>query len=522
MKKWFAFALVLALALTCLPAMGLADEEVKTVTAWGAMTFQDQTGLTSYSEQLMWQEIESRLGVKVEWETVSGSEKSTKFSLMMAGGTLPDFMIDMDPLTWEEFGRMGALIPLNDYINDEKMPNLSKIVAENSEVLASITSADGNVYFFPRVMPAATGYWNGQFIRQDMLDAVGMDVPTTTDELYTVLKAIKEQIPECTAPIAMNMSEVKTLVWAWGVGARGNGTATADDTYVTSEGTLAYGPIQDDYREALKYIHKLYAEGLLTPDWNSIDGNGKRTNIMTRTSAMCQGSFSGVMSTWNSLLEADGQGAQLVPIAPLVGGNGKQAYQGHHTAIDVSYGQAISSQCSDVDAVLSVMDYLYSDEGRELVYYGVEGETFTKDADGNYAFTEKVTTSELGVLSYLNNYSANTSCYPSYMITEFYRATLSPAAAAGNEVQTEIGMANDIRMPSLRYTETEIAEVNAICVDLNAYVDEHFSLFVNGELDVEDDAAWQTYLDGFNGLRLEELMGYHNDAYTRWLSVAGK
>ena len=106
------------------------------------------------------------------------------------------------------------------------------------------------------------------------------------------------------------------------------------------------------------------------------------------------------------------------------------------------------------------------------------------------------------------------------MITEFYRATLSPAAAAGNAVQTEIGTANDIRMPSVRYTEAEIAEVNAICVDLNAYLDEHFSMFVNGDLDIEDDAVWQKYIDGFNGLRLEELMGYHNDAYTRWLAAA--
>ena len=521
MKKWLAFALTLALVLTCLPAMVLA-EDVKTVTAWGAYTFNDQTGLTSYGEQLLWKEVERRLGVKVEWETVSAADKQTKFSLMMAGGNLPDFLVDMDPLTWEEFGRMGALIPLNDYINEDKMPNFSKIIETDPGIKASITSADGNIYFLPRAMPAATGYWNGTFIRQDLLDAVDMAVPTTTEEFYNVLKAIKEQVPECTAPIAMNMTEIKSLVWAWGVGARGTGTATADDTYVTAEGTLAYGPIQEDYREALKYIHRLYKEGLLTPDWNAIDTNTKRTNIMTKASAVCAGSFSGVMSTWNSLLAADGQGEQLVPIAPLVGANGKQAWQGHHTSIDVSYGLAISSMCEDVDTVISVVDYLYGDEGRELVYYGVEGETYTKDAEGNYAFTEKVVSSELGVLTYLNNYSANTSCYPTCMITEFYRATLSPAAADGNVVQTQIGTANDIRMPSCRYTEAEIAEVNAICVDLNAYVDEHFSLFVNGDLDVEDDVVWQKYIDGFGGLRLEELMGYHNDAYTRWLAATAQ
>ena len=520
MKKWLAFALALMMALTCIPAMTLA-EDVKTLRGWGAFTFNDQTGLTSYSQQYAWQEVENRLGIKVDWETVSASDKQTKFSLMMAGGNLPDIIMDMDPLTWEEFGRMGALIALNDYINEEKMPNLTRIIAEDPAVLASITSADGNIYFFPRVMPAPTRYWEGTFIRQDYLDKVGMQVPTTTDELYTVLKAIKDQIPECTAPAAMNMASVKTLVWAWGVGSRGTGLTTPDDAYINDNDEIAYGPIQDEYRDALRFINKLYEEGLLTPDWNSIGGNDIRTNIVTGVSAMCNGSFSGVMSTYNSLLIADGQGEQLVPVLPLIGPNGKQAWQGHNTSIDVSYGITISSACADVDTAVALIDYLYSDEGRELIYWGVEGKTFTKDAEGHYSFTEEVTSSELGTLIYLNNYSANTSCYPTQMITEFYHATLSEKAAEGNLATTAIGEANDIRMPSMRYTEDEIAEVNAICVDLNAYVDEHFSLFVNGELDVDDDAVWQTYIDGFDGLRLDELLGYHTTAYARWKAAAG-
>ncbi len=518
MKKLISMILALLMALGCMSGAALADE-TKTITGWGSFTFNDQTGLTSYSEQLAWQEVEARLGIKVDWTTVS-SDKQTQFSLMMAGGELPDLIIDMDPLTYEEFGRLGALIPLNDYINEEKMPNLSKLIADDPAVIASITSADGNVYFLPRIMAAPTRYWNGLFIREDYLEKVGMAMPTTTEEFYDVLVAIKEQIPECTAPIAMNMADLKTLLNSWEVGSRCTGTSTADDTFVKN-GTLAYGPTEESYREALKYINKLYEEGLLTPDWNSIDTKTKRTNIVTGVSAVCQGSFSGVMSSWNNLLVADGQSEALAAVNPLVGPEGGQAWQGHHTSIDLSYGAAITSTCEDVDTVIAVLDYLYSDEGRELIYWGVEGKTFVKAEDGSYQFTEEANSSELGVMLYLNNYSANTSCYPTAMITEFYHATLSDKAAAGNLAITEIGEANDIRMPSLRYTEAEIAEVNAICVDLNAYVDEHFALFVNGTLDIEDDAAWQTYLDGFNGLRLDELMGYHNDAYTRWKEAAG-
>ena len=133
-----------------------------------------------------------------------------------------------------------------------------------------------------------------------------------------------------------------------------------------------------------------------------------------------------------------------------------------------------------------------------------------------------MTSSELGTLIYLNNYSNNTSLYPSAMITEFYHATLSERAAQGNLEITALGEAHDIRMPALRYSEEEITEVNTILVDLNNYVDEWFALFVNGTRDIADDATWQEYLKGFNGLRLEELMGYYEAAYERWQEIANK
>ena len=70
MKKLFSLFLALLMALGCMSSAALADE-TKTITGWGSFTFNDQTGLTSYSEQLAWQEVEARLGVKVDWTTVS-------------------------------------------------------------------------------------------------------------------------------------------------------------------------------------------------------------------------------------------------------------------------------------------------------------------------------------------------------------------------------------------------------------------------------------------------------------------
>ncbi len=519
MRKLAVAMLTLALVLSCcLPFAGA--EQSASLTGWGAWTFNDQTGITSYSQQYLWQEVKSRLGVDVTWTTVSANDKKTQFSLLMASGDLPDIIADMEPIYYEEFGRLGALIPLNDYINAEKMPNLSALIKKDPAVLASITSADGNIYFFPRIMEEATRYWNGLFIRGDYLNAVGKTVPTTLDEYYDALSAIKNGIEGSASPISMNAASLKTLIWAYGIGARGTGTSPTDDAYI-KDGAIAYGPIDEKYREALAYLHKLYAQGLINPDWNAIENNQIRTNIVSGSASVCQGSFAGVLSTYNNLLSADGKGTPLTYILPMTGPYGDQAWQGHHTAIDLSYGLAITSTCDDVDSVIKMVDYLYGDEGRELVYWGVEGVTYNKTADG-YSFTEAVTGSDLGILNYLNNYSANTSCYSTAMITAFYHSTLSEIAREGNLKQTAIGQAKDIRLPALRYTEDEIAEVNTIIIDLNDYVDENFALFVNGTKDILDDAQWKSYIDGFASLRLDELLSYYNGAYQRWVEVAGQ
>ncbi len=516
MKKGVAIllALLMVSSLTIVTSAQTNSDPV-TIRGWGSASFDDTTGVTSYSQQLAWQALPERTGITVDWTTVSAIDQTTQFSLMMASGNLPDFFVDIDPLYYEEFGCKGALAPLNDYI--KQMPNLQSLLAQDPDALPSITNADGNIYFLPRLLEPATRYWPGLFIREDYLAKVGLEVPTTTEEYYQALKAIKAEIPECTLPLTGSIAAIKTLVWPFGVGSRGIGTGITDDAFIEGE-IVKYGPTDDRYREALKYIAKLYNDGLIDPEWNTITWDQTRTNMITGVAASSAGSFAGMLSTFNRLLIADGQGELLTYIAPLEGPEGIRTWQGHHTSIDQSCGMALAMGSENADAVIRMMDFFYSDEGRTLIYWGIEGETYDI-VDGKKVFTEKVTSSPLGTLQYLNNFSANTSFFPTAITTEFYHATLSERAQKGNLAETEIGQQYDIRMPALRYTPEEISEVNTILADLNAYIDEYFAAFITGQLDVSDDTEWEKYINSFAGLRLDELMEYYNAAYARFVAA---
>lgn len=484
-----------------------AANEPVILKGWGAKTFTDATGITSYNEQLAWQLIEEKTGIKVDWTVVTAANNnaSTQFGLLMASNDLPDFFVDINPLQLEEFGRKGALIPLEEYMQND-MPSFSALMETDPNARGEITSADGHIYFFPRLHNnVATRCWPGFMIRQDWLEQAGLEVPETTEEFYQALKAIKEKVPTCTKPYT---GDIKPLVWAFGVGSRGTGNA--NDDFFIEDGDLKYGPTDPRYKDALEYLNKLYAEGLIDPEWNGISGDQITTNMVTEMSASSFGSFAGALGKYNQLLSADGKGTPLVAVAPLIGPTGTRGTQGMHTSIDPGYGGAITVACKNPEAVVRLFDYTYGEEGRLCIYFGREGDTYTM-VDGVPTYTEKVTGSEFGTLDYLNNYVANVSCYPSCLPTEQYRATLSEAGIKGNEETTQY--AGELKVPSLRFSDTEIANVNAILRDLNAYVDENFAAFVSGQKGFDQ---WDAFQAGFEKLRLEELGSIYQASYERF------
>ena len=129
------------------------EKEPVVLEGWSAYAFDDSTGHTSYNDQMIWDVIEEKLGIRVNWTTVTtaGGNQNTQFGVLMASGELPDFFVDMSPTTLEQYGMKGALIDLTDYINKD-MPDFQALLDKDPEAIGSITSADGKIYFFPRLL----------------------------------------------------------------------------------------------------------------------------------------------------------------------------------------------------------------------------------------------------------------------------------------------------------------------------------------------------------------------------------
>lgn len=135
----------------------------------------------------------NKVGINVEFIAVPRNEETTKIQTMMASGTAPDVIMTYDPTLAESYYVQGGTYDLSPYIDGENQAkNLKAYVTD--QVLDLGRNTKGELWAVP-ARRSITARQN-VFIRKDWLDKLGMEVPTTPDELYNVLKAFKDNNPD--------------------------------------------------------------------------------------------------------------------------------------------------------------------------------------------------------------------------------------------------------------------------------------------------------------------------------------
>jgi len=474
------------------------------------------SGVTSYNDQIVWKEIAKRTNVTVKWETTAapGSEDyKAQLGLIMASGKLPDLIGHIDPVLADQYGRQGALQPLEDLIKSNA-PNLQKLLDSNPAVKGQITAPDGHIYFFPRLLlDPRTQTFAGFMLRGDWLEKVGMKAPDTTDELYQVLKAFKEKDPNGNGkadeiPFTDNPNPI---IWAFGVGSRG---PNSTDDFFIEDGKIKYGPTDPRYKDALQYLNKLYSEGLLDPEYEGMKADVRDSRVMQEVSGFMYGSYAGYLTKYNKMLKGANKNPGFVAMVPPKGPTGERNIIGKHNEIDPGRGTAITSTTKNAAQITKLMDYFYSKEGALLLYFGIEGDTYTMK-DGVPTYTDKVANDpKLDVLSYLNTYVGYVSGWPSSMMPEHYLATLSDEGRQGNALS--VPNAGKKKVPALHFTPEELGEVQSLQRDINTYVDENMNAFIRGKKPFSDYDAFQQGLKKIGSDRLTQL---YSQAYERYSNV---
>lgn len=312
-------------------------------------------------------EIEQKTGIKLAVEAVPSSNYSEKKKVLIGTNNMPDLMM-VKQADINDFARTGVFLDLTPYI-DQHAPNLKKALQELPEY--SRLLVDGKLYGFPlmKYTPTAWDIGKAPAIRTDLLKKHHLPVPQSFDELYTVLKKLKEAYPD-SSPFTTRAIEgsLDAIAYAFGTGFKLYFEHSID------KGTYKYGNITPEFKSMLEYLHKLYAEGLLDPNF-AVNNNQKWLEAVGSNKAFFVYDNMIFVPGMNSTLRKGDPGATMEIIPFLRNPQGQaRAFTYAKDWPDDSW--AVSSKVKDPVAVVKLYDWLYSEEGMLASNYGILGETY--------------------------------------------------------------------------------------------------------------------------------------------------
>ena len=228
MKKIVSVLLALALTLT-LVGSAVAEDKVN-LTAF-QYTLENQS--TDFNNLWFFQQIEEKTNTHVDFTMVKDGDFQTQLNLMFISGKYMD-MILRGSTDIEDYGvNQGLLMPLDEYITEDIMPNyVSRLNLNNAG--DSIPASDGHSYYIGYLIAQNVNHNGTWYINTTLLDQLGLEVPTTIDEYTNVLRKFKE----------------------------------AGIKYPLSTSTFGYGP-ETIWNEFASF----YEEGLLDPECLTQDSN---------------------------------------------------------------------------------------------------------------------------------------------------------------------------------------------------------------------------------------------------------
>ena len=465
---------------------------------------------TDWNDNEFYQEMERRTGVHLEFEMVSSADYQTNFNLMIASGNLAD-MIYVGASYYAEGVDAaiddGYFLDLTDLV-DEYMPNYEKVRTSDVQYELLSTTDSGRLGAVYELRQSKQGPWLGLWIRQDWLDDLGLDTPVTFDDYHEVLTAFKNE-KGATAPLILNFSGSDGEF-----GTMSGGLNVLNSWQLDETGKVNFGPYMDAWKEYVTIMHQWYTEGLIDPDFMATD---ERTADMAKVVTGASGVFA-ALYTMPSVYEAASEdpNMNLAPVNPPVMNEGDEG----HIRLRDSYtsgNTAISADCENPEVAMRWLDYLFTEEGALLANYGIEGDTFEFNEEGEPEFTDKILNNENGwtmtqtVASYL--------C-PSAGIANWSDWTRELAGVpekdqACYDVWSE---ADDTwRLPSsVTLTQDESTERAALYADISTIVKEQTAQFISGALDIESN--WDAYISSLEASGIERAIEITQAAYDRYLA----
>ncbi len=490
--------------------MPITDDGVK-LSVW--MDNKSQGYVKNYGDMLAFQKLKEITGVELEFQHPTGTA-AEQLNIILASNNYPDVIFN----GWMDTGmkqlKNGVCLDLAPYI-EKLAPNMRKLFEEKPDIKEQLLMANGEILMFPKTVDDQKFLcYDGYFIRQDWLDKVGEKVPTTIDEWYNVLKKFRET--DLNGNGQQDEVPFSSLNWMFKEAfTSAFGFSKYEYYYDEAEGKVTHAVLSPNFKAYLETMNKWYSEKLINE--NFLNTNGKELDSLVLNDQL--GAF--YIDNNNSMPKY----MQLNPnikltAVPYPTWNGGKNYYPNAAIIQTMRGDGamITTSCKNVVEAVRYFDYLYSEEASDMMNWGFEGETYTKEADGTKKFTDLIQKNPEGKTPYeaICKYMTNTGFAGiiQYAAANELESNLSDELkqVKADSVKYALEADKGMLLRPLKYTVEESDEKASKEADITSYVAEMTGKFIIG---AEPLSNFDQFIETLKTMGIEDVIKIRQDAYDR-------
>lgn len=498
------------------------EDENATLSMWVSFSDNMSTFMPNqFYDNRGYMAAEEMTGVHVELLCVSTSANSEQFNLRVASGDLPNIITNVAMLWSSGYDQAiddEVFIDLAELTTEEYMPAYAECYAQLDDDTKRELHTDSG--YMPRLVSInnyPAGATEGAFIRTDYLEKVGMDMPTTYDELDAVLRAFQTELG-LEEPLMMPQGIVpNSNAFCSGRGVSGSFSVfpMVSEPYYLEDGKVKFGTIEPGFKEYMEWFTTYYKEGIIHPDFMSKNQNPMEFGgtISSGTTGVFCGETNMVPNYINDgkSINPDFEIAPLGVITKTPGeithfGTVKSPISGRVAGISVSTADV------DLEVLGKYLDFFFTEEGALLSAMGIEG-----NEDGSYVWDEN------GELQYSDNWW-------NLELTEMEKPTLyiysvmpmlcpKTPSTYSMDIQFECAPTWDAntdtaaQMPTISLTAEESERYYAIYSDIQTLISENLSKFAVGDRSFDE---WDDFVQQIKDLGIEDCIAIKQGAVDRY------
>ncbi len=465
--------------------------------------------LKNRGEGAVWKYWEELTGIKVKWEHPSQSTLGEAFNLIISSGDYPDII---EYGGWKGYAggpdaaiADGIIQNITEYVEND-CPYVMAYFEKDPLAKYQLTSDGGAIWAFSKIYPDEDP-WYGTAIRQDFLDKWDLKMPETIDDWYNVLTTFKKngvEAPLCFLPDAF--TSYGCFIGAYGI---------LRNFYVGEDNKIHYGPIEDRYKDFLTTMNRWYTEGLIDPEFASIDDATRNYKNLNGITGAWTGSVAEQIGTYNTTMKSKNPEYRVVgaPQPKLNDNSGKTRFRQHSNPVR-NYFATISTACKYPREICKALDWMFSPEGSFTCTFGFEDQSYILDKNGEPQPTELITNDKDG------NPRVNMLCKYAMHFGPFLCDKRESTFISDDEnyiaaQKTWLNSANyDGLLPPYNLTADESIQNANTMAEIQTYMDEMYLKFILG---LEPLDKYDAYVEKIKQMGIQKALDIQNSAYSRYL-----